>query len=126
MRRGLDAVPDDRIRTFFDLSIDDLRDETRATFEARRLDVAPKGVAALTVTREAASEFKKLWTAPDGPVSLVPGKETVSHLSAILQAELRVSIGASQIASHTATGDLPPEIVNVLRAIQAIREPEEA
>jgi len=102
-----------------------LKDEARLQFQGRRIEVAPKGFAPLTVIRMANEEFKVAWAESDGPAALVPGKEALSALNGKLQSELGIALSGAQIAVHMHRTDLPLELRSVVRHLAGIRAPED-
>ena len=79
------------------------------------------GVNETTATRDATQTFDAAWGSPDGPRSLVHGKDALAKLNAWAQQTLGVSVTPSQIAAEFIVDDIAVPIRNFLRKLDQLR-----
>ena len=67
-----------------------------------------------TVNAELSREFERRWAEPEGPESMVPGKEVLARLNSKLQGDLGVTVTDGQIASKFSTQTIPADVNSLL------------
>lgn len=68
--------------------------------------------------KEAREIIEKAWLTYDGKITVCPGKEVVSAISAWSQTNFDVSFGALSLAREMQLGELAPEAVHLVTAIE--------
>lgn len=89
---------------------------------ADRMQEAKKGLTIRTAMEDARVEVERRWSQADGPVSLAPGKVVLSEVSAWCQEEYGVGITPARLAGTLKKGDMPQEIMDVLKRIEKVKD----
>lgn len=121
-RRGEPATVGTPIADLLEEIVTPLRTEVQAQYIARRGDfLAHTGKDASTISREAIEIFERKWNHAQGRLHIVPGKRVLSELFARVQREYKVSLTTARIIDQLKEGDIPLDLRQTLRALDAFR-----
>lgn len=114
---GRSAPSTEEVASLITSVAEQLKDETFDSL-ASELQKQNRGWDTGSVNKRAREILNERWTKPAGPVSLVSGKRALSLLSEICKQQFGVSFGAQRIARELRADELPPEVHEVVEAIE--------
>ena len=118
----VDDVTEPAIQTLLKLS-DPLKDDTQDQYVGKYLEFhrsGPKDTA--TKMKEATTIFRTCWNLPEERLMIVPGKELLRRYREHIQKIYGVSVTDAKIVEACRHDELPEDLVQLLRGIDAFRQ----
>lgn len=119
-RTGVPVVLAPSVKTMLDAVVGQFRHEVFANLLAWQSEFRRRATPGLDLTalNEGISRtFEKRWAEPGGSVAMVPGKEVLSRLNALLIEQCGVTVTDAEVAAQIRRSEMAPDLVHLIEVL---------